>query len=466
MEEPTLWALLLTQGLVLAVAGIVGAWAAGRVGTAPMVGAVIAGVVLGPTVMGQLAPGTYRMLFVGGHEVHQQIEQFKEEAEEARAALEATGVTPIAIEEHDAVVAEELERLEAELEQARGPHDQTLAIIAVLGLGFVMLSATRGVTRLGPWRPLLPAAAGIAVGSAALAALTAAVLVALLAWLGRFEAPALWIGGIAVGCAAAATPIPTAALQGRRGEPLDHRLLQITAWCITFILLAIIATLAAAPADAAPAERVTSALGVLMVIAVAFALGPIVDAATDRFVAATSDGSRTPPALTGFVLVVLLGIALMVVGYTFATVALAVFVVATALRRSHHACASIGGLGDRAAQGLFSPMLMALAGLHVHLLTDFDWLLALAVLIAFGDGKALGALLAGRGSSFSWPVAIKSGAALSSGSATPVAIALLLLLTGIIDGPAYTALVLAALVLAALALPSMRMVDNAFAEPE
>ncbi|MEX2671106.1 MAG: cation:proton antiporter [Phycisphaeraceae bacterium] len=460
MVEPTLWVLVLTQALVLGAAGLVGAWAAGRIGTAPLIGAVLAGILLGPSVLGELAPDAYRFLFVGGGEQLQQIQAFEEQAREAREALVQTGVTEVAVEEHDAVVARELERMRAELEQARGPQDQTLLIVAMAGIAFVMLSATRGVSNLGAWRPRLPTAATIAIGSGSLAAITAAVLVTLLAWFGWFEAPALWIAGIAIGCAASAAPIPPLLLQKPGGRDLDAPLLQISAWCVTFVLLAVIAVLAG-PMDDGGSDYLLLTAAVLAVVVIAFGVGPIVDAVTDRFIAPTSDGSRTPAALVGFALVVTTLLGLAIVGPTLATVALALFVVATALRRSHNAHATLAGQSDRPAAALFSPMLMALAGVHVHLLVDFDWLLLLAVLIAFGDGKALGALLAGRGSNLPWSTGLKSGAALAGGSATPIAIILLLLLTGIIDGRAYTALILAALIAAALALPLMRTVDAA-----
>lgn len=463
MGELTLWTLVLTQGLVLASVGIAGAWVAGRLGTAPMVGAVLAGVLLGPSVLGAVSPGAYRALFVGGEAEARAVREYQEAAEADLETLREIDATPVEVERYEAEVERELAQMRAELAEARGPQARTLPIVAMAGIIFVMLTATRGIAGLRPWRPHMPTAICLAAGSAALAAVTAAALVALLAWLGRYEAEAMWLGGIAIGCAAVATPIPAALLDRPQGHDLKAPLLQLAVWCITLTLLGVLAVMTA-EGFAGAFGYAQAAGAVVVLIILGLTAGPVVDAATERFVAVTSDGARSPVALVGFAVAVTVLIGMAIVGATLAAVALAVFVVATGLRRSRHAHASIGGFADRAGQGLFSPMLMALAGLHVNLLSDFDWLLLIVVLLAFGDGKSVGAVLAGRGSHFPWRIGLKSGAALSSGTATPVTIALLLLLTGVIDGVAYTALVLTMVISAAIALPLMRMVDQAFEE--
>lgn len=464
MGDTTLWTLLLLQALVLGLAGILGAWLAGRLGTAPMVGALLAGILLGPSVGGELLPETYRSLFPAGHEARAALEAFDDDAREDMARLERTGVTPVAVEARQRELQHERRQLVEQLEQAVEPQQSTLMILAMAGLAFVMLSASRGLTHIGPWRPRLPLALAIAAGSAALAGVTAAALVAMLAWFGRFEADAWRLAGIAIGCAAVATPIPVALLQRPVGHHLDAPLLQLIAWCVSLAILAALAVLAAVSADTG--DWLVTIGSVIVLIIVGLSTGPLVDAATERFVTVSSDGARAPLALVGFAVALIILLAIVIVGPTLAALALAAFLAGSTLRRTRHAHATAAGLADRAGQAFFSPMLIALAGVHVHLLLDFDWLLLLVVILAFGDGKALGALLAGRGAHFPWRIGFKSGAALGSGTAMPIAVALLLLLGGVIDGPAFTALTLAAAFAAAFALPAARIIDRAIERDE
>jgi hypothetical protein len=64
-----------------------------------LVGGLLLGVLLGPAVLGRLAPETYERVFVGGGELARQLEAEQAITEKQLRALEQTGATDAAIPE-------------------------------------------------------------------------------------------------------------------------------------------------------------------------------------------------------------------------------------------------------------------------------------------------------------------------------------------------------------------------------
>lgn len=97
---------------------------------------VVLGILLGPGVLGQVAPRTYERLFSGGAEARAKLDALNAQATEKIARMEETGVTPEAIQELQlAQQAEQLPFRSAYDMQTRA-HTQRLAALAT---GIVLL---------------------------------------------------------------------------------------------------------------------------------------------------------------------------------------------------------------------------------------------------------------------------------------------------------------------------------------
>lgn len=83
-----------------------------------LVGAV-AGLLLGPWVLGRFGPGLYEQWFVGGQEVRKVLEAFDRKVQQQRQRLEGVGATETALTELDAQERPQRRMLERELEEAR-----------------------------------------------------------------------------------------------------------------------------------------------------------------------------------------------------------------------------------------------------------------------------------------------------------------------------------------------------------
>lgn len=131
-----------------------------------LVAGIVLGVLLGPAVLGRLAPGVYRDVFVGGAKYVQQLEAQQAQTDEQLQTLEQTGVTDTAIQEQLALREQQAVVLKAELQQAQQQRltDLTgwagalmLAVIAVMLLEAFLgpdlrpgRSLTQGTVRVTP----------------------------------------------------------------------------------------------------------------------------------------------------------------------------------------------------------------------------------------------------------------------------------------------------------------------------
>ncbi len=118
-----------------------GGWA-----SAAILAGVFVGVLLGPGVFGRIAPETHRAVIVGATVEQQAFDDRVTEARGAIAALEASGVTGVAIEEYERSAIAEIEPLGAAVDEAmirrRGAWNVTLA---ALGAGLLALLPLAGV---------------------------------------------------------------------------------------------------------------------------------------------------------------------------------------------------------------------------------------------------------------------------------------------------------------------------------
>ena len=428
-----MWFIFLLQLLVLGLAGFVGCWAAQRVGLPRIVGGVLAGMLLGPMVLGEISPGAYHYLFAGRYQLFELEQEFLNERHAAREVLEATGVTPVALVEFDAQTRAELRQMRIDADVREGPSTpQRVTRALTFAAGAAVLAAVGLAAPLRRFRRDVIEPLPTALGSA----ITAGVLAACLGWLLIYfrwvepARPSLWLAGMAAGCAVAAAPIARRLIerlnfdyQSPPPEPPVNGTLPVArhAWnaAALSVLLAMLAVvvLAAWPV----VER--SEQWVSRIVPLGYAAGALIVLIASMVVAALA--LQGPPRPR---------------------------------RKPGGAWSGLFGVGE--------PLLLAIAGLHLNFTLGFSWLLLLAAWLAFGDGKALGGvlgarLIAGR----PWPEAWQIGVLLAPGGATTLLVALLLRQAQVIDHELYAALVLAAVIAALLAGPElslmMRWADDA-----
>ena len=144
--------------LVVAVGGCGLAWLLRRSGTpggvraAGMIGGVAAGVVLGQSVAGRAWPGVAGAVFDGAAAERTALVEFDREQDRRRAALEAAGVSRVAVEELAEEVAHDRRELAEAVEAARlARRAEVLATggwLGVLGVGCAAVVATSRRTEL------------------------------------------------------------------------------------------------------------------------------------------------------------------------------------------------------------------------------------------------------------------------------------------------------------------------------
>ncbi len=98
--------------LTLWVLGGLGCLAAYRLGTWRFLGGVVAGFLLSPLVLGQIAPDLHRELLIGGASEHRQLQTLIHQREGDRETLEQTGVSKVALEEFDKETHRKLSQLQ------------------------------------------------------------------------------------------------------------------------------------------------------------------------------------------------------------------------------------------------------------------------------------------------------------------------------------------------------------------
>lgn len=156
----------------------------GRLGAA-IAGGIMAGVFLGPSVLGRTAPGVVGPAFTGGLKEEKAVENLLAEHRRALNALTATGVSPAAMTEMDRTHAAELAAANEALDLAQRDHAARWSLLGALCAGVYLMAATllAAPALPGRWRrlggalimmngrPLLAGWLALAIAGAPIAAL-------------------------------------------------------------------------------------------------------------------------------------------------------------------------------------------------------------------------------------------------------------------------------------------------------
>lgn len=106
-------------------------------------GAILAGVLMGPSVLGAIRPDAHQALTVGTHaELRQQLADLEAEQRAERAVMQEIGVTPIAVEELAAEHEQERAPLRERLADAERDFALTMHIAAVTLVALAALAGT------------------------------------------------------------------------------------------------------------------------------------------------------------------------------------------------------------------------------------------------------------------------------------------------------------------------------------
>lgn len=251
---------LLTAAAVLLAAGSLGAMLALRLGSTRLVGALIAGILIGPTVLGRAAPQLHRQLLAGAVDESHQLEQARRDAAQAIAAAQSTGVSHDYIDRLRTLSAQRL----ADLALARDKAlvQRRLLTFMSLGLPAVLVALyITGARMLAQTRPTHVLLASAVLTSALAAAIVGGLYV-------RF-APDLapnrvWGIAFVLACAMPTLPRPRP-VKGVDDQPL---------WC--FVFLPLLGALAGSQVDLIGPMNGLLVLVTLIVFCDAKTLGPIV----------------------------------------------------------------------------------------------------------------------------------------------------------------------------------------------
>lgn len=147
------WLMAVSLIAVLGCASAIVAWllrrsgAPGGVQGAAVCAGVFVGLLAGPGVAANAWPDWYARWVVGGAQEARDLADLRTQQREESAALRATGVTPVAIEELESRHGAELQPLEAALTRARDErrawNDRGLLAVGAMAVGLGVLCARR-----------------------------------------------------------------------------------------------------------------------------------------------------------------------------------------------------------------------------------------------------------------------------------------------------------------------------------
>jgi len=443
-----------TQLLALALPALLLAWGTDRLCRSPLLGGLLAGLLLSASVAGQGAPGVYDPIFIGGDEAQQRLTETADERAAMRDDLAATGVTGVAVAEFDAATESMLQPIRDQIDARRRVHAAAHAMLTLtLVAGWLVLAgAAVPVHRvLRQMRDAMPLAIGALVG----VAMVAAVGATLLGRMAAGEQAQPWFAGLLIVCLVGAVPIsrPLGEALDRNGDPTDadDPLGLVQAVLIVLTLIALIALALTRPIEATttPAMNLGDGLASLALLALALAaVNPLLR-------------RRRSPIGLALTAATLATLGYVVAGLPMLVVALAVGLALAPGPGPVKASARLSADPRNSRLGACRAVTpVAAAALAMH--TSFDgwsWGLWLVVLIAAGDGKAisvwvLGKLFGGR----TWTATLPLAGAAAVGGLAPVAVGYVLLTAGIIDHPLFAALVIATVTMELLLRPLVRIV--------
>jgi len=455
---------LAVQAVVALVLALPAAALGARLGLPRLVVPAVVGLLLSSAVLGNLAPDAHRLLVRGGYAEQQAYETQREQLQSALDSF-ADDITPAGAEEARQSMQAQIEPLRQAVDEAEAERRQLRRDLTWLAATLALL-ACGAMTRWSAIRPIMTEAALFGLFMLVGAALVATAGAALL---GRMtvdpDAPR-WLEGLILGCAAGGTPIGLHLLGRFRRDAIDPALddrpslaegATIMVGLIVWVGLSLISAEAPASGVAAqPSLNLTAALATAGLIVAGIVAGFLLnDWPRASRGSPVGDAPRILlAALLGAGAVIVLGVhpaaAAWIVGLTLAP---------EAADSQHDSEAGERTVAGRAADILI-PVTALLIASRVDLAAPSIWLV-LVVLIASGDGKALGMMFATRVfGGRSWGAAMRLGAVISAGGVLPMAVALALREAGLIDPALFTALVVGSIVTSALARPVMAMLER------
>ncbi len=417
---------------LLAVAALLLSLLSDRLGLGRSSGALLAGLLLGPAVLGSMAPEIHRPWFLGGLEEHAALQHLNDEYEKGLETLKHIDVTEIALDEHRQFWRPRLEQAQLVLRVAESRHQNTmrtglflLVIPLCLGLcGFAGLQKT-SPEDIGHALPVMLTAM-LASGAAAAGA------ICLMRWMGRLElpeGPTMWMIVIAT-----AAMVPAAF-----GTAQNHEAGSVTTLGLPMALGAWLG-LQAVTSDS-PSSAWSLWIGAAGLIAAPWWL-----------TATRSVLRSTPRPLLAISAIALIGLGARS-GITLWAAAWAVgALLGTTTDRP---------FGEHLRRYLLEPLILGFAALIAQPTLDFDWMLLILLLIAFTDARAGGALIAARlHHGMAWMSGLKLGTLLAQGGPLSVALALGGYAAGWIPGPIYAALILCVLIADVFCTPMLKLIER------
>jgi len=384
--------LLFGLGALLAVARLLGE-AAARIGQPAVVGELIAGVLLGPTLLGAIAPELYAQLFPAT----------------GPAAVGLDAITRIGLVLFLLVAGIEVD-LSSVFRQGRAA-----AFVSAGGM-------------------LVPFALGVGAGTLA---------PHLVGWEGRGD-PLVFALFLGTALSISALPVIAKTLMDLRLFRSDLGMLVIasavvddlTGWILFALLLAAIGRI---QTDFSPAETVFATL--------AFAAGMLTAgrALLHRVLPGVQRLFGGPGGILGF------SVALAFLGAAFTEwigvhAIFGSFLVGVALGDSSHLREHTRATIHQFVSAIFAPLFFASVGLRIDFVRNFDPVLVLAILLIACAGKLLGCGVAARWSGMQWRESLAVGVGMNSRGAMEIVLGLLALRSGLIGERMFVALVVMALV--------------------
>ncbi len=400
----TLAAFLLAVAVVMLAARLVGAGAT-RIGQPRVMGEVVAGIVLGPTLLGALAPGVQGFLF-------------------PQDILPFIGVVAnLGLVFYMFLVGLELDptQLRGRVGQAAAISNASVAMPMVLGL----LVAVPVYGLVGPPDTEFLAFAlyiGVAMSITAFP-----VLARILVERRMVKRP---LGALTLACAA-----------------IDD----VTAW----VLIALATTVAVAGSATQVAQTMALAVGFCLLMG--FAVRPLLARVSEAY----DEAGRVPP---GWIAAIFAGILLS--AYTTEEIGIALifgaFVMGMIMPRRAELTEDVTRRIEDFVVTLLLPLFFAYTGLRTDIgLLDRPelWLLTVALIVVAVAGKMAGATIAARITGFPWRPSAVIGVLMNTRGLTELIVLNLALEAGVISEALFAALVILALVTTFMAGPALKALD-------
>jgi Kef-type K+ transport system membrane component KefB len=396
-------AFLLALGVAMVAARLAGTLLT-RLGQPRVIGEILAGLVLGPTVLGALAPDLQAHIFPAD-------------------LLPALGIAAnLGLVFFMFLVGLELDVGQMKRTLGRAAAISNVSIVLPMSLGLVIAVPLYSV--LAPDTPFLAFALFMGV---AMSITAFPVLARVLKERGMLDRP---IGALVLACAA-----------------FDD----VTAWCLIAL-----ATAAATSGSAAEAVR-TAALAVGCCLVLAFVVRPLLARAQGAY---ERDGRLSD----GWLVAIFAG--LLGTAYVTEEIGIAVifgaFAFGLAMPRHPELRASLTRRLRDFTDLLLLPLFFAYTGLRTDVgLLDRPvlwWITGLLILIAI-VGKLVGAAIAARATGYDWRASAVIGALMNTRGLTELIVLNLALEAGVLSDALFASLVLMALVTTAMAGPLLRLLD-------